>query len=1229
MTKKFLTTAIVLSLALMLAVVTNAATGTRADIADASRSDNVDRFDMQGRHAPMSIYSEEAAEARSTLTAPPTSVRRGVGSVQSPDVGPGIGESIALTWDGQQVFYPVGRHLSHYWNGLSGVDLEVEVHFTYEMAQDTLPTDGENVHGDILSLQTGYNVYVASTPTANWPRGQDVGCVLQGTDTIGTGSGSNIAMRSNGLATVIADSRFFADQLGNGDFYQSNMLYFQGAQHNCTYDPRSALNTTFVDSTLFKAHWNDDGDGNWALYPQIATQVNGSGVDIAHVLLAEMDAYEVLGSADYASDVDYRTFVHFYKVGTESYTGTWSAGTIIDTIERNFADMVCDPWDSRVVIAYSNPSYYGRLLNNGWDKDCYYRESVDYGVTWDPKVDITNYLNALAGEPHFSMYYETRALYTSDGNLHILFQQTPGSLDPYFDGYNWSDFNQDIAHWDRSSGDYVRVANGTYMNDDYLTGSINTIHCGFGGDPATYTQFFNISECDGKLYAVWDQTHPWANQGDYTIQPDLLTDCAYTGDRLSMANHEIIMSVAQVATPTLWDPARHLTNTFTPDCGIAGDPEATGGVCGNEYKPYVEHYGLNEAGMGLTWPANTIVDMTPDGEGSYTGDYYLNCEYMDDQFPGPALQHGQLSRGSNGWQTLNSMKWLRIACVEPVEASQIEISPRSLIWPQWVELGQSNLVTITVKNTGNVPLEVSEVGYVETTGSGWLGASISPTPGATWDVTAGVVNTATFDVTLDASGMSATAWLDGEIWLLSNAANFDSISIRIHVLAAAEVEPVVWDTVTTHVNMFDTYFLTEGECVALAVGNAGDLGWGSGSTGLVNLDYVESEFECGDRDRDGFYLIGASAFTMTADDGAGTNAMLTQSFNDANQGDETGWDPIGTKGSIGGGLTGGGQYDSVYTGVFVNRDTTIAMERTVYGPRSADPANDTINFVVMHTKVYSGDGSGHDHVTIGNVVDWDVPSEDVPNNTSGLGSSFVYMQGTDTTGVLSCQLNTGRFATEAFAGAYLSTPGDECGSAPSLYGINALIQTIMVDTTHLRDGTDLVPDQPLVEDWWTATGVAGLNADATVEDQAIWMTYVFDHSLGANDTLNYWTVLTTTRDGELGDLEAQVAYAKAWLADGGIGGMYPCAGGCCIDRVGDANGLGGDEPTIGDVSVMIDAKFITGTCDGIIVCLDEADVNQSGPPNAATCGDVTIGDISILIDYLFITGSTLGLNDCF
>jgi len=81
---------------------------------------------------------------------------------------------------------------------------------------------------------------------------------------------------------------------------------------------------------------------------------------------------------------------------------------------------------------------------------------------------------------------------------------------------------------------------------------------------------------------------------------------------------------------------------------------------------------------------------------------------------------------------------------------------------------------------------------------------------------------------------------------------------------------------------------------------------------------------------------------------------------------------------------------------------------------------------------------------------------------------------------------------------------------------------------------------------------------------------------------------------------------------------------CCVDRVGDANSTGDDEPTIGDISTLIDHLFISQTP---LRCYEEADVNQSGGESPTTT-DITIGDISTLIDYLFITGPSLGLADC-
>lgn len=122
------------------------------------------------------------------------------------------------------------------------------------------------------------------------------------------------------------------------------------------------------------------------------------------------------------------------------------------------------------------------------------------------------------------------------------------------------------------------------------------------------------------------------------------------------------------------------------------------------------------------------------------------------------------------------------------------------------------------------------------------------------------------------------------------------------------------------------------------------------------------------------------------------------------------------------------------------------------------------------------------------------------------------------------------------------------------------------------------------------------------------------------DCDNCWAVSNPSQADTDGDCSGMLYTSNPVCGDA-------CSGsGCCVGRVGDANGLGGDEPTIGDVSVMIDALFISGN-PAVIACLAEADTNQSGGSNPLS-SDITIGDISILIDYLFITGPSLGLPNC-
>jgi hypothetical protein len=76
---------------------------------------------------------------------------------------------------------------------------------------------------------------------------------------------------------------------------------------------------------------------------------------------------------------------------------------------------------------------------------------------------------------------------------------------------------------------------------------------------------------------------------------------------------------------------------------------------------------------------------------------------------------------------------------------------------------------------------------------------------------------------------------------------------------------------------------------------------------------------------------------------------------------------------------------------------------------------------------------------------------------------------------------------------------------------------------------------------------------------------------------------------------------------------------CCEGVVGDVNGDGSAEPSIGDITKLIDHLFGYRLP---LICFQEADANQSGGRYPVEA-DITIGDISTLIDHLFITEKPL------
>ncbi len=139
----------------------------------------------------------------------------------------------------------------------------------------------------------------------------------------------------------------------------------------------------------------------------------------------------------------------------------------------------------------------------------------------------------------------------------------------------------------------------------------------------------------------------------------------------------------------------------------------------------------------------------------------------------------------------------------------------------------------------------------------------------------------------------------------------------------------------------------------------------------------------------------------------------------------------------------------------------------------------------------------------------------------------------------------------------------------------------------------------------------------------------------AGEEINWWVIAagggpgTSTNymlEGTVGQTAVETGTSTNYEVHHGFWQLFSQAGDCCRGRVGDANGLLGDEPTLGDIMMLVNAKYIAMTCE-VLPCMTEADVNQSGGANPV-CDDITLVDIMTLVSYLYIVGPSLGLPDC-
>lgn len=816
-----------------------------------------------------------------------------------------------------------------------------------------------------------------------------------------------------------------------------------------------------------------------------------------------------------------------------------------DVAAEYFGDKVALIWTGNLPAAGDCDTCSGESeIHVQWDNDIYYQISDDQGVTWNPRVNVTLNVN---GEAGFRPYTDLSSLIDSDGDLHILWSAVYWPENPLSEG--WSEACK-LFHWSESQP-YIRtVADANYTSEICIPGAWNI-----------NISKMQISECEGKIYAMWVQFNGDANHDDCASRAN-----GGNGDVSGSANGELMLAVSDDDGLT-WDASRNLTNTYTPLC------EATDSItsdCESENWPSMAKFGRQDL-AGEDWSSAVIVD--PSG-GSYAGDNYLDVQYIADIDPGGIVQ-------DEGIWTLNDLRWFRIPCVDPVPNPVLSLSWREFDVPDYTKLGVQRDEVLSIENIGNSDLHYT-TSIVEDNGPpGWLAIS-----GFSGTTPSGLSNVETGTVNLNNGGVQTTeAYLNGRIVFTSDAPSSPD-TVTINLVVADTIVGSTWDTLFSG-------------CLALSISNSGN--YGQAGAGGVNLDWTYSDSDCDTTAE--VYLYDGSPLLLWDTTGGYVyqNDMFGQTYID-----EDGFRAIESGNCV---KTSADVNQSI-TDVFVTYDSSIAMQQSFW----ASPNTDSCDFVIQGIAMWSNDGSAHNDLRVGAGYDWDIPSDSGSDNTSDfdfsrnliyqVGAEFHQDDDPDSCGGVDqpdcpCQDSDVRFGGVSYIGSYLQ--GGTSVSAFPTGGYTGENDTLVYPTGNF------VPAK-----LWANMGTAGFTASDSTEDLHMVMVFDTAYDLTSTDTVYYYAIMATVENGTAADLQATVDKAKAW-ADNHVpyGDAFVCS--CCSGVTGDMNGDGGYTADISDLLYLVDYMFVPGS--PAPPCLAEGDVNGDLGPVP------DISDLLYLVDYMFTPGS--------
>ncbi|MFH2037750.1 MAG: hypothetical protein ABIJ45_15220, partial [Candidatus Zixiibacteriota bacterium] len=973
------------------------------------------------------------------------------------------------------------------------------------------------------------------------------------------GSGSNYS----GYVSLDVDTEnkaVIANHHDEGAGYHTTVWYDFGAA-NCFFSPYKKAMPDSVMEYGVDVDDIDVGSGVF-IWPQHEYQVY-NGDTITHVFAHQTEDNTPTEDGSY---------VHYFRrIGSDTM-GYWEyPPMIVDTVQTISQCVAASRTTGKVALVWAAPpgAFPGdneSMTRHGDDPDpglgwvgrtcdIFYMTSNDMGDSWTAKENITDYDSTVGG---WLTQGDMSVLIDTDEYLHILYAArealpTTASADGGLG--DWSHFfGARLLHWDEK-----HLANRPVSDANW---DIPDSACTGGAWNQCSINKPMLSECDGKFYAFWVQFLDIYNGIDNDCH-DGRFDGSYSWN--GTANGEIYMSVSGDEGFS-WDLARNLTQTYTPHCFENEGEGVT--VCEADHYVSTARYGMNSAGVNYG-----AAEIVPIGT-SYSGDYYIDMTYINDKFPGACMQN-------DGIWTTNPVKWVRVACVEPIPNPVVVLSPKRIGRPTWTHHGVQLDTVLFLENIGNADLHISTIGVIELSNPGWLG--IGNTGPITLDIDQNY--SVEIPVYLNYNGTindSPTPYvLEGYIVVTSDAVGGSVDSLPVELIVADTIQEPQWVDIRT-------------SCKRLTLSNHGNLG--HAGEGSYNLDFVgfdsadcdiTENHSAADGDRADVYLYDASPFVLRL---SGNDTLFSNAMFGINWYDEEAFVPLvsPTVDSL-----TDPDYDYGTSSLFYTADSLISVQSHIYAPSNLT----NCDFMVVKNVFALSELATEkiNNIILGDLVDWDIPADSGSSNQSDFDDSpnmqFMYCYGydygpTDSFPNNDCTSDEGRVGGLSYYGGY-KVP--RCNPEDSIYALQA-------QWTHLNSDW-VYPSGNFVasELYQKAIGASGYetweptgdvtNSDSVAQDLNHVAVYgMYDLDFG--DTLVFVKILATEYDGGVSAISQTITDARAWIAAHPAIFTYPtiidelC--GCCVVP-GDANHNG--VVNILDITFTIAYLYKSGPAPA---CMDEA-----------------------------------------